>query len=117
MTTTIYGIKNCSTMKKAFDKLNELGVEYQFFDYKKQPVDKALVADWINQAGLTKIMNRASQTWRNLSPEQKQSADNVQSAIDLMAAYPSLIKRPIVVQGDRLLIGYKETEFDTLLNS
>lgn len=112
---TIYGINNCTTVKKALAKLDSMGVEYQFYDHKKQPVDKTLLADWINQAGLTKIMNRASQTWRQLTPNQQQNAvADTQFAIDLMADYPSLIKRPIVVQGDTLLVGYKESEFDSL---
>lgn len=115
MKTTIYGIKNCTTVKKALTKLDELGIDYQFYDHKQQPVNKTLLADWIDQKGLTKIMNRASQTWRQLTPDQQQNAlADTQFAIDLMAEYSSLIKRPIVVQGDTLLVGYKESEFDSL---
>ena len=120
MTITIYGIKSCSTMKKAFTKLDELGVNYDFHDYKKQGIDKESVQRWVDALGIDKVLNKRGTTWRKLTDEQKQAADsNMDKAIDLLIDNTSMIKRPIV-EGELpdknkpiLLCGYDETEFDT----
>ncbi|MGM8898586.1 MULTISPECIES: Spx/MgsR family RNA polymerase-binding regulatory protein [unclassified Psychrobacter] len=97
MTITIYGIKSCSTMKKAFTKLDELDVSYNFHDYKKQGIDKKSVQRWVDELGIDKVLNRRGTTWRKLTDEQKQVANaNVESAIDLLIENTSMIKRPIV---------------------
>lgn len=104
-------------MKKAFDNLTAQGIPYDFHDYKKQSITENQIQAWINHLGLNIVLNKKGTTYRNLTDEQKQAITDEKTAITLMAQSPSLIKRPIVIQGDRLLIGYKETEFDTLLNS
>lgn len=97
MTITIYGIKSCSTMKKAFTKLDELGVSYDFHDYKKQGIDKQSVQRWLDTLGIDKVLNKRGTTWRKLDNEQKQAADaDVDNAIDLLVENTSMIKRPIV---------------------
>ena len=120
MTITIYGIKSCSTMKKAFTKLDELGVSYDFHDYKKQDIDKESVQRWIDELGIDKVLNKRGTTWRKLTDEQKQAADaNVNNAIDLLIENTSMIKRPIVEGqlADKkngqliLLCGFDEAEF------
>lgn len=124
MTITIYGIKSCSTMKKAFTKLDELGVSYDFHDYKKQGIDKQSVQCWVDALGIDKVLNKRGTTWRKLTDEQKQAADaDVESAIDLLIENTSMIKRPIVEGGldDKkaqpiLLCGFDETEFDTVFS-
>ena len=122
MTLTIYGIKSCSTMKKAFTKLDELGVSYDFHDYKKQGIDKESVQRWVDSLGIDKVLNKRGTTWRKLSDEQKQAADSdVDKAIDLLIENTSMIKRPIVegkIVDEKqpvLLCGYDEIEFDTKL--
>lgn len=119
MTITIYGIKSCSTMKKAFTKLDELGVSYDFHDYKKQGIDKESVQRWVNELGIDKVLNKRGTTWRKLTDEQKQAADSdVDNAIDLLIENTSMIKRPIVEGqlADKiqpiLLCGFDEDEFD-----
>ena len=121
MTITIYGIKSCSTMKKAFTKLDELGVNYNFHDYKKQGIDKESVQRWVNELGIDKVLNKRGTTWRKLTDEQKQAADeNVNNAIDLLIENTSMIKRPIVEGqlADKnngqpiLLCGFDEAEFE-----
>lgn len=119
MTITIYGIKSCSTMKKAFTKLDELGVSYDFHDYKKQGIDKDSVQRWVNELGIDKVLNKRGTTWRKLTDEQKQAADSdVDNAIDLLIENTSMIKRPIVEGqlADKiqpiLLCGFDEDEFD-----
>ena len=117
MTITIYGIKSCSTMKKAFTKLDELGVSYDFHDYKKQGIDKDSVQRWVDELGIDKVLNKRGTTWRKLTDEQKQAADaNIDTAIDLLIENTSMIKRPIV-EGEIkdklfLLCGYDEAEFE-----
>ena len=121
MTITIYGIKSCSTMKKAFTKLDELGVNYDFHDYKKQGIDKESVQRWVNELGIDKVLNKRGTTWRKLTNEQKQAADEkVNNAIDLLIENTSMIKRPIVEGqlADKnngqpiLLCGFNEAEFE-----
>ena len=125
MTLTIYGIKSCSTMKKAFTKLDELGVSYDFHDYKKQGIDKESVQRWVDELGIDKILNKRGTTWRKLTDEQKQAADeNVNNAIDLLIENTSMIKRPIVEGqlADKnngqpiLLCGFDEDEFDKIFS-
>lgn len=121
MTITIYGIKSCSTMKKAFTKLDELGVSYEFHDYKKQGIDKATVQRWVDALGSDKVLNKRGTTWRKLDDNQKQAADaSVDTAIDLLVEHTSMIKRPIVEgwlddenQNQTILLcGYDEAVFD-----
>ena len=125
MTITIYGIKSCSTMKKAFTKLDELGVSYDFHDYKKQGIDKESVQRWIESLGIDKVLNKRGTTWRKLTDEQKQAADSdVDNAIDLLIENTSMIKRPIVEgqlvdknSGQPLLLcGFNEAEFDKIFS-
>ena len=123
MTITIYGIKSCSTMKKAFTKLNDLDVSYDFHDYKKQGVEKETVQRWVNELGIDKVLNKRGTTWRKLDGSQKQAADaSVDSAIDLLVENTSMIKRPIVEgqSADKdqavLLCGFDESEFDKVFS-
>ena len=125
MTITIYGIKSCSTMKKAFTKLDELGVNYDFHDYKKQGIDKESVQRWVDELGIDKVLNKRGTTWRKLTDEQKQAADeNVNNAIDLLIENTSMIKRPIVEGqlADKnngqliLLCGFDAAEFDKIFS-
>ncbi|MDP4545361.1 Spx/MgsR family RNA polymerase-binding regulatory protein [Psychrobacter faecalis] len=127
MTITIYGIKSCSTMKKAFTKLDELGVSYDFHDYKKQGqgIDKDSVQRWVDELGIDKVLNKRGTTWRKLTDEQKQAADaNIDTAIDLLIENTSMIKRPIVEGqlADKnngqpiLLCGFDEDEFDKIFS-
>ena len=115
MSITLYGIKNCSTMKKAFDKLTALGLEYEFFDYKKQVIDKTTLAHWVKRAGIDKVLNTKGTIYRNLSDAQKgQMNQDVDTALDMMVAKPSMIKRPIVVSDNELIIGFDEAAFEKL---
>ena len=123
MTITIYCIKSCSTMKKAFTKLDELGVSYEFHDYKKQGIDKDSVQRWVAKLGIDKVLNKRGTTWRKLEDAQKQAADaSLDNAIDLLVENTSMIKRPIV-EGELtdknriiLLCGYDEAEFDKVFS-
>ncbi|SUD90168.1 ArsC family reductase [Psychrobacter phenylpyruvicus] len=117
MTITVYGIKSCSTMKKAFTKLEALGIDYQFHDYKKQGIDKQSVQRWVDELGIEKVLNKRGTTWRKLTDEQKAAADaDVDTAIELLVENTSMIKRPIVegeAQGNKVLLcGFNEADFE-----
>jgi len=106
MTITIYGIKNCDTMKKARAWLDGHGVAYGFHDYKTAGIDKARLTDWVKQVGWETLLNRAGTTFRKLDEADRQNL-TAAKAIALMLAQPSMIKRPVLDLGDRLLVGFK----------
>jgi arsenate reductase len=109
-TTTIFGIKNCDTMKKARTWLDTHGVEYTFHDYKAQGIDAAHLKRWAAEAGWETVLNRAGTTFRKLPDEQKAGLDE-RKAIGLMLEQPSMIKRPVLEVGGKLLIGFKPDEY------
>jgi Spx/MgsR family transcriptional regulator len=112
---TIYGLKNCSTMKKAFTLLDELGIHYSFHDYKKSGIDAETLKQWIDVLGLDKVINRKGTTWRGLSDAEKAVANTVAGALELMQNKTSVIKRPILSDGKRLLLcGFNEDEYRQL---
>ena len=106
MTVTIYGIKNCDTMKKARAWLGEHGVDAAFHDYKVSGIDRAHLQRWCDEAGWESVLNRAGTTFRKLDDAEKQDLD-AEKAIALMLAQPSMIKRPVLEAGGRLLVGFK----------
>jgi arsenate reductase len=110
MSVTLYGIPNCSTVKKARAWLEENGVAYHFHDYKKHGVDTARLARWCEQASWEKLVNRSGMTWRKL-PESDRAIADSDAAIALMAAHPSVIRRPVVEYPGGLLIGFSIDDF------
>jgi arsenate reductase (glutaredoxin) len=107
---TIYGIPNCDTIKKARDWLSAHGVAYTFHNYKADGVDRARLEAWVRQAGWEKVLNRAGTTFRALPEADKQGLDALK-ATALMLAQPSLIKRPVLEVGGRLLVGFKPESY------
>ena len=103
---TIYGIKNCDTMKKARAWLDQRGVAYAFHDYKAAGIDRATLEGWARQAGWEVLLNRAGTTFRALPDTEKADIDE-DKAIRLMLANPSMIKRPVFETADQLLVGFK----------
>ncbi|WP_416796513.1 ArsC family reductase [Ciceribacter azotifigens] len=106
MQVTIYGIKNCDTMKKARTWLAEHGVDYAFHDYKSSGIDRGSVERWCDAAGWETVLNRAGTTFRNLPDTEKGNIDR-ERAIALMLEQPSMIKRPVLETGGRVLVGFK----------
>ena len=111
MSVTIYGIKNCDTMKKAFVWLDKAGVAYDFHDYKKAGVSKGDLEKWCKAAGWETVLNRAGTTFKKL-PESDKEGLTERKAIALMMAQPSMIKRPVLDDGKHLLIGFKPDEYE-----
>jgi len=101
----IFGIKNCDTMKKAFDWLTTNGVDYEFTDYKKAGVAEAHLADWNQRAGWEKLLNKRGLMWKKLTDEERTDVDEAK-ALKLMVQYPSMIKRPVLDTGSQLLVGF-----------
>jgi arsenate reductase len=111
MPITIYGIKNCDTMKKAFAFLDRKGVTYDFHDYKSKGADKALLEKWSRKVGWEALLNRAGMTFRKLPEKDKKVADE-KKAIAMMMAQPSMIKRPVLdLGGGKMLVGFKPEEY------
>ena len=113
MTTTLYGIRNCDTMKKAWTWLDQHGVAYGFHDYNKDGIDRARLEGWVGRVGWEALLNRAGTTFRKL-PDADRADLGEAKAIGLMLAQPSMIKRPVLEAGDRLLVGFKPAEYETL---
>lgn len=103
---TIYGIPNCDTMKKARTWLDSHGVPYVFHDYKKAGIDKASLETWVKTAGWETLLNRAGTTFRALPDADKQNL-TAAKAVKLMLAQPGMIKRPVLIAGKDLLVGFK----------
>src|ERR1700704_2859275 len=106
MTTTIYGIKNCDTMKKARGWLDSHGVAYGFHDYKTEGIAKDKLKHWADELGWETLLNRAGTTFRKL-PDSDKEGLNERKALALMLAQPSMIKRPVLDLGGKLLVGFK----------
>ena len=106
MAATLYGIKNCDTMKKAWTWLDAHGVAYDFHDYKKAGIDEATLRGWAGQVGWEILLNRAGTTFRAL-PDADKTDIGEDKAIGLMLANPSMIKRPVLDTGGKLLVGFK----------
>ena len=105
MTLLIYGISNCDTIKKARAWLDAHGVTYEFHDYKTAGIDAPTLRGWIGEHGWERILNRAGTTFRKLPDEAKTGID-IEKAVTLMLAAPSMIKRPILDTGDRTIVGF-----------
>lgn len=105
----VYGIKNCSSMKKAFDLLSELGLVYDFHDYKKQGIDAATVKVWLDQIGADVVLNKKGTTWRKLTPTEQEAALATETGlIEALTTHNSLIKRPIIATDNSFVIGFDE---------
>ena len=102
----IYGIKNCDTMKKARAWLDAKGVPYAFHDYKAQGIDRARLEAWAGAVGWETLLNRAGTTFRKL-PEAERAGIDARKALALMLDQPSMIKRPVLEAGSKILVGFK----------
>jgi len=115
MPITIYGIKNCDTMKKARTWLEKHGVDYDFHDYMAAGIERGRLEGWSNKVGWETLLNRAGTTFRKLADKDKEGLTE-KRALALMLAQPSMIKRPVVELGrGKLLVGFKPEEYATAL--
>ena len=115
MSVTIYGIRNCDTMKKARAWLDEREIPYRFHDYKTDGIDRAHLETWTAKAGWEVVLNRAGTTFRKLS-ENERTGLTREKAISLMLAQPSMIKRPVLEAKGKLTVGFKPEEYKKLFS-
>jgi arsenate reductase len=111
-TITIYGIKNCDTMKKARSWLDDRGVAYSFHDYKAAGVERGVLEGWARKVGWETLLNRAGTTFRKL-PDAKKAGLDAGRAIALMLAQPAMIKRPVLDVSGSLIVGFKPEIYAT----
>ncbi len=112
---TMYGIKNCDTVKKARAWLDERGVAYTFHDFKTEGITRPLLDAWVKAAGWETVLNRAGTTFRKLPDASKQSLSEMR-AIALMLDQPSMIKRPVLDVEGRSIIGFKPEFYESVLD-
>jgi arsenate reductase len=112
MSTTIYGISNCDTVKKARRWLDDHAIEYRFHDFRKDGLDKAQVEEWLASVGAEILINKRGTTFRQLSDSDKKRLEK-DSAI-VLCEYPALIKRPVLTTGKQIQIGFSDAQYQTL---
>lgn len=113
-TTLVYGISNCDTVKKSRLWLSEHGVAFAFHDFKKQGVPDDALAQWVAALGWEPVLNRQGTTWRKLPAEEQATVVDAASAMALMRLHPSVIKRPVVVSGPVVTVGFVPEQWRTL---
>ena len=111
--TTMYGIKNCDTIRKARKWLEENGVDYQFHDYKKDGLDEALLKQWVAELGWESLVNKRGTTWRKL-PDDVRDSMTESSAISVMLENTSIIKRPLLDTGSARTLGFSADNYTEL---
>lgn len=112
---TLYGIKNCDTVKKARSWLDKNKVDYKFHDFRADGLSETQVSNWINDLGLETLVNKRSTTWKELDETSKNNFDE-KSAATIIAANPTLIKRPLLDTGKQKYVGFNDAEYNTIFN-
>ena len=110
---SLYGIPNCDTVKKAKKWLEEKGIDYQFFNFKKDGINPDDVSRWIDQTGIDLVLNKRGTTWRKLSP-QKQAYQTNEELINLICEQTSLVKRPVLEIDSHVHVGFKPDMYEEL---
>lgn len=108
---TVYGIKNCDTVKKALKWLAEHDIEHQLHDYRSDGLNEDFLIKAEQQFGWDNLLNRRSTTWRNLDEQVKKTLEKP-TALSVLTTYPTLIKRPIILQDDIALIGFNDKLYE-----
>jgi len=114
-TVNIYGIKSCSTMKKATDWLQANEITFEFHDYKKLGIEADTLKGWLAKAPWDQLINKRGTTWRKLSDEDKENIDD-DKAIKLMLENTSLIKRPLLAINETIHLGFKSEQYEQIFN-
>lgn len=110
---TVFGIKNCDTIKKALKWLVEKDVDHTFHDYRKDGLERAQLEGWMDELGRDKLLNQRGTTWRKLPEEVKEGLTD-EKAIDLMLEHPAMIKRPLFDFGSCRKLGFSAKDQDAL---
>ena len=110
---TLYGIKNCDTVKKARRWLDDHSIEYQFHDFRVDGLSAQAVAEWLDELGWETLVNKRSTSWKQLDPDTK-DAMSTMTAKAVILAQPTLIKRPLLDTGHSISTGFSEASFDKI---
>ena len=113
--TTLYGIANCDTIKKAQKWLASNDIAYTFHDYRKDGLDEILINAFLEKSDWTDLLNKRSTSYRNLTTEQKESLSET-TVIALFIEFPTLIKRPLLIHNDKQLLGFKAENYQTFFD-
>lgn len=114
---TLYGIPNCSTVRKARDWLAQHDIAVEFHDLKKHGLDTATAQNWLEQADWTRLVNRSSLTWRGLPEQRRQLVQDAPSALELLLEKTSVIKRPVLEKNGKLLhVGFDDAAYTKIFN-
>lgn len=114
MTVILHGIKNCDTVKKARNWLDENNIEYRFHDFRGDGIDEKMINKWLKQLDWRVLLNTRGTTWRKLSDKQRNGL-NKTKAVELMLEHPAIIKRPVLAFGSKCHVGFKVDEYEALL--
>lgn len=113
---TVYGIKNCNTVKSALEWLKKKNVDFEFHDYKSKGITAAKLKDWSKQVGWETLVNKKGMTWRKLDDAAKAKVTNLKAAIDLMTTQTSVIKRPLIEEDGKVItVGFDEAEYKKMI--
>lgn len=112
-TTTLYGIKNCDTVKKARRWLDDQQVNYAFHDFREQGLTEAQVKQWVQELGWETLVNKRSTTWKALAADVRDTLDN-DSVVAVILANPTLIKRPLLDNGNKRDVGFSDKQYQAL---
>lgn len=110
---TVYGLKNCDSCKKAVRALEQAGLAHRFFDIRTEVDLVVKVPDWLDAVGARLLLNTRSTTWRNMSEEDREIANNDPAGV--LIAHPTLIKRPVIEAGDAVSVGWTDATMGGLL--
>lgn len=114
--TILFGISNCDTVRKARHWLSTHDVDFEFHDFRKDGLERATLERWCQSLGWEALLNKRSTSWRNIADEEKAALDETK-AIDLMLETPTLIKRPVLVLDDDVVLGYSDKQYSQLVTS
>lgn len=113
MSTTLFGIKNCDTVKKARRWLEEHNISYEFQDFRDTPVSTDTMQHWLDAVGMDKLLNKRSTSFRALSEDDKTSNSDAHW-LALMQQTPTLIKRPVLQRGNQVHTGFKAEQYQEI---
>ena len=111
---TLHGIKNCDSVRKARRWLEQHDIDYGFRDFREQAPDIAELNSWLERCEWEALLNKRSTTWKTLGDDQRAEVSDRASATRLMAAHPTLIKRPVLIDGNTLKLGFKAQDYSAL---
>ncbi len=109
----VYGIKNCNKIRDTLQWLEENDVEHQFYDLKKEPLTREELEEFVHRIGLDVLVNRRGMKWRQLGLKDKNLSD--EKLFDQLLEHQTMIKRPVLIKGEAILVGYDEEAFETFI--